>query len=196
MDQANRPIVVVGLGYVGRPRAVALARHFEVLGFDIEEARVAEPSRGHDRTHEVGPEELRVSTLRLTADPESCRGGAVYIVTVPTPVYRSNRPDLTLLCAASKLVGGLLEAGTRPVVVFESTVYPGVTDDVCVPIPAEESGLICGRDFFVGYSPERINPGDREHRVDRIKKVIAGQTDEVTDRLAEIYGRMTSGGVF
>jgi UDP-N-acetyl-D-galactosamine dehydrogenase len=196
MDQVNRPIVVVGLGYVGLPLAVALARHFEVVGFDIDEDRIAELRRGFDRTNEVGPEALAASSLGLAADPEDCRGAGVYIVTVPTPVDGANRPDLGPLIAASRTVGRLIDSASRPIVVFESTVYPGVTEEICAPILSEESGLVCGRDFFVGYSPERINPGDREHSIDRIVKVVAGQTDAVTEALAGIYGRITSAGVF
>jgi UDP-N-acetyl-D-galactosamine dehydrogenase len=196
MDQVNRPIVVVGLGYVGLPLAVALARHFEVVGFDIDEDRIAELRRGFDRTNEVGPEALAASSLGLATDPEDCRGAGVYIVTVPTPVDGANRPDLGPLIAASRTVGRLIDSASRPIVVFESTVYPGVTEEICAPILSEESGLVCGRDFFVGYSPERINPGDREHSIDRIVKVVAGQTDAVTEALAGIYGRITSAGVF
>jgi UDP-N-acetyl-D-galactosamine dehydrogenase len=196
MDQANRPIVVVGLGYVGLPLAVALARHFEVIGFDVDEVRIAELREGRDRTNEVGPEALAASSLVLTTDPERCRGAGVYIVTVPTPVDGANRPDLGPLIAASRTVGRLIDPAARPIVVFESTVYPGVTEEICAPILSGESGLVCGRDFFLGYSPERINPGDREHSIDRIVKVVAGQTDAVTETLAGIYGRITGAGVF
>ncbi len=189
-------IVVVGLGYVGLPLAVALARHFPVVGIDIDEARVAELRQGHDRTGEVEPEELEASTLKVSADPEEGRGADVYIVTVPTPVDTENRPDLRAIFGASRMVARLIERDRRPVIVFESTVYPGVTEEECGPIIAAESGLVAGRDFFLGYSPERINPGDREHRVDRIVKVVAGETAEVTDRIARIYGQVTSAGVY
>jgi UDP-N-acetyl-D-galactosamine dehydrogenase len=189
-------ITVVGLGYVGLPLAVALARHFRVSGLDIDAGRVAELKRGHDRTGEVDADELAASSLEVTDDPAACKGADVYIVTVPTPVDGDKRPDLGPLVAASRVVGGLLEAGPAPIVVYESTVYPGVTEDVCAPILERESSLVCGRDFFLGYSPERINPGDREHRIERIVKVVAGQTPEVTDKLAQLYGAITEAGVF
>lgn len=193
---ADTRIVVLGLGYVGLPLAVALARQFEVTGLDIDRGRIVELRRHYDRTGEVDSDALAGSPMRLTADPAECRGADVYIVTVPTPVDGANQPDLGPLKAATGTVGGLLEAGRLAVVVFESTVYPGVTEEVCGPILEEKSGLVCGRDFYLGYSPERINPGDREHTVDRIIKVVAGQTDAVTELLTDIYGAVTSGGVF
>jgi UDP-N-acetyl-D-galactosamine dehydrogenase len=189
-------IIVVGLGYVGLPLAVALARRFEVVGLDIDAARVEELRRGHDRTDEVSAEALAGSSLILTSDAAECSGADVYIVTVPTPVDGQNRPDLRPVIGASHSVGHLLDGAKRPIVVYESTVYPGVTEEICGPILEQESGLACGRDFFLGYSPERINPGDRVHTVDKIVKVIAGQTPEVTETLAEIYGAVTSAGVF
>ena len=190
----NTKIVVVGLGYVGLPLAVALARSFDVTGFDIDETRIAELAGGHDRTREVAAARLADSRLAYASDPASIRGADVYIVTVPTPVTAANQPDLGAVQSASRTVGGAIGKGA--IVVYESTVYPGVTEDVCGPLLEEASGLKCGVDFFLGYSPERINPGDREHTVDRITKVIAGQTPEVVDKLAEIYGAVTSGGVF
>jgi UDP-N-acetyl-D-galactosamine dehydrogenase len=189
-------IVVVGLGYVGLPLAVALARQFRVTGLDIDAGRIAELRRHHDRTGEVEALVLEHSPLRLTSEIEDCRGGDVYIVTVPTPVDETNQPDLAAVIGATRAVGGLLDGARRPIVVYESTVYPGVTEEICGPLLAESSGLECGRDFFLGYSPERINPGDREHSVDRIVKVIAGQNEAVTERLAQIYGAVTSAGVF
>jgi UDP-N-acetyl-D-galactosamine dehydrogenase len=188
-------IIVVGLGYVGLPLAIALARHFRVTGLDIDLGRIEELGRQHDRTGEIDEEVLAASSLNLTSQPEECRGADLYIVTVPTPVDAQNRPDLGALIGASRTVGGLLERN-EAIVVYESTVYPGVTEEVCGPLLEEASGLVCGRDFFLGYSPERINPGDREHTVDRIVKVVAGQDDAVTDRLALIYGAVTSAGVF
>ncbi len=189
-------IVVVGLGYVGLPLAVALARHFAVTGFDIDETRIDELRRNHDRTAELGADALAGSLLALASDPEACRGADLYIVTVPTPVDEDKQPDLGPLIAASRTVGRLLDSSRRPIVVYESTVYPGVTEDYCGVILEEESGLVCGRDFFLGYSPERINPGDREHSVDRIVKVVAGQTEAVTETLEQVYGKVTSAGVF
>jgi len=187
-------IAVIGLGYVGLPLAVALAKHFDVLGFDVDANRVRELAAGRDHTGEVDPAVLAVVRLAVTADAARLAGRDVYIITVPTPVDESNRPDLTAIRAACRTVGGVLGKGA--IVVLESTVYPGVTEHVCGPILEEISGLVCGRDFFLGYSPERINPGDREHTVDRITKVVAGQTPEVTRNLADIYGKITSGGVF
>jgi UDP-N-acetyl-D-glucosamine/UDP-N-acetyl-D-galactosamine dehydrogenase len=189
-------VVVVGLGYVGLPLAVALARHFVVTGLDIDERRVEELSRHHDRTNEVAYEVLKETPLTLTSRSDDCRGADIYIITVPTPIDPANQPDLGPLIAASKAVAKLLDPARRPIVVFESTVYPGVTEDICGPLLEEGSGLKCGRDFFLGYSPERINPGDREHTVDRIVKVVAGQNDEVTEALAKLYGAVTSAGVF
>jgi UDP-N-acetyl-D-glucosamine/UDP-N-acetyl-D-galactosamine dehydrogenase len=189
-------IVVVGLGYVGLPLAIALARHFEVVGLDIDAGRVDELRRGHDRTNEVEEADLASTSLQLSAEPDDCRGADVYIVTVPTPVDSDNRPDLRAVESACRTVGKLLSAEQRPVVVFESTVYPGVTEDVCGPLLEQVSGLRSGHDFFLGYSPERINPGDREHTVDRIVKVVAGQDEATTDRLARFYGAVTSAGVF
>ena len=189
-------IVVVGLGYVGLPLAIALARSFDVIGLDIDRRRVEELQGGHDRTNEIEADVLNASTLALTSDPSDCAGAGVYIVTVPTPVDAENQPDLSPVIGATRSVAKLLDPAKRPVVVYESTVYPGVTDEICGPLLESESGLVRSRDFFLGYSPERINPGDREHTVDRIVKVIAGENDEVTERLAAIYGAVTSAGVF
>jgi UDP-N-acetyl-D-galactosamine dehydrogenase len=190
-------IAVVGLGYVGLPLAVALARHFRVVGFDIDLSRVEELGRGEDRTREIEPEILRSSSLRLSADAADLPGHSVYIVTVPTPVDAQNVPDLGPVRSASRTVGQALKTRPAPgvIVVYESTVYPGVTEDICGPILEQQSGLVCGRDFFLGYSPERINPGDKVHTVDKITKVVAGQTSDVAATLAGIYGKVTSGGI-
>lgn len=193
---AKPEIVVLGLGYVGLPLAVALAKHFPVTGFDIDAARVAELQRGYDRTDEIGEDALAASTLAYVSDVAGCPTADLYIVTVPTPVDANNRPDLTILEKASATIGTMIDGARKPIVVFESTVYPGVTEDVCGPIIAAKSGLTRGSDFFLGYSPERINPGDREHTVDRITKVIAGENDAVTDTLAAVYGAVTTGGTF
>ncbi|MGE0254616.1 MAG: nucleotide sugar dehydrogenase [Alphaproteobacteria bacterium] len=187
-------IAVVGLGYVGLPLAVALARHFPVTGFDIDAQRVAELRRGHDRTREIDGPTLTASSLKVSDAATDIAGAGIYIVTVPTPVDTSNRPDLGAVLAATATVGRVLRPGA--IVVLESTVYPGVTEEVCGPVLERESGLVSGRDFFLGYSPERINPGDREHTVERIVKVVAGQTPDITERLAAVYGKATSGGVF
>jgi UDP-N-acetyl-D-galactosamine dehydrogenase len=193
---AELHIVVVGLGYVGLPLAVALARSFRVTGLDIDQRRVDELKEGHDRTREVEPEALAASSLTLTAQAADCAGADVYIVTVPTPVDERCAPDLGPVIGATRSVAALLDPACKPIVVYESTVYPGVTEEICGPLIEEVSGLRRGEGFFLGYSPERINPGDREHTVDRIVKVIAGENDEVTEALASIYGAVTSAGVF
>ena len=195
MSQASK-IVVVGLGYVGLPLAVALANHGEVIGYDVDAQRIAELDEGHDRTREVARERLEASTLTLTADPAVCAGADVYIVTVPTPIDADNQPDLSPLIAASRAIAGWIDPARRPTIVYESTVYPGVTEDVCGPEIERASGFKRGRDFRLGYSPERINPGDEVHRVESIVKVVAGEDDEVLEQLAQLYGAMTSGGVF
>ncbi|WP_020594326.1 nucleotide sugar dehydrogenase [Kiloniella laminariae] len=187
-------ITIIGLGYVGLPLAIHLAKHYKVTGFDINEARIEELREGHDRTGEISSQDLRNSTLHLTSSQEELHGHDIHIVTVPTPVDPNNQPDLTPVRKASETVGTVLKHGD--IVVYESTVYPGVTEDICGPILAEISGLECGRDFFLGYSPERINPGDREHTVDRITKVVAGQTAAVAESLREIYGTMNNGNIF
>ena len=193
---ARMEIVVVGLGYVGLPLAVALARRFTVTGLDVDSSRIEELGRHHDRTAEVEETALAETSLTLTTDPAACAGADIYIVTVPTPVDEANQPDLGPMLRASETVAGLLDSARRPIVVFESTVYPGVTEEVCGPLIERVSGGKRGRDFFLGYSPERINPGDREHSVDRIVKVVAGENEDVTDRLAALYGAVTSAGVF
>jgi UDP-N-acetyl-D-galactosamine dehydrogenase len=195
MESGGR-IVVIGLGYVGLPLAVALARSFATTGFDIDQERVDERRKGHDRTREVADAALRASRLELTADAADCAGADVYIITVPTPVDEANRPDLTAVMAATRMVAGLIDPARRPTIVYESTVYPGVTEEMCGAEIERVGGLKRGRDFRLGYSPERINPGDREHTVDKITKVIAGEDAEVVEQLAGIYGSVTSGGVF
>lgn len=193
-EASDTTISVIGLGYVGLPLAIGLTRYFKVHAYDIDETRIAELSRGHDRTGEVEAESLNVPGLHLTSQPDDIAQASVHIITVPTPVDENNVPDLTAVRGACELVGRRLKSGD--IVVLESTVYPGATEEVCGPVLAATSGLACGQDFFLGYSPERINPGDREHTIERITKVVSGQTDAVTDRLMEIYGRVTSGNVF
>ncbi len=191
---------MIGLGYVGLPLAVELARHFVTTGFDIDARRIDELRSGHDRTGEVERSKLEASSLALTSDSKGCPASDFYIVTVPTPVDEANRPDLAIVESASRTVGQMLvEAaaeGRLPIVIYESTVYPGVTEEVCGPILEQTSGLRCGEDFFLGYSPERINPGDREHTIDKITKVVSGQTPEVLAKVARLYEAVTSGGVF
>ncbi|HET7576028.1 MAG TPA: nucleotide sugar dehydrogenase [Sphingomicrobium sp.] len=193
---AGPRIAVVGLGYVGLPLAIALARHFDTAGFDIDPERIAALRDGNDRTREVDELALREPSLKLTAEARDCAGADVYIVAVPTPVDEAKRPDLRALIAATRTVAGLIDPERRPTIVYESTVYPGVTEEVCGPEIERAAGLKRGRDFRLGYSPERINPGDREHSIDRITKVVAGEDPEVVEQLAEIYGSITSGGVF
>lgn len=196
MEQQAPRVVVIGLGYVGLPLAVALAKKFPTWGLDIDAGRIAELKRGHDRTGEIDMERLAASSLTLTCDAVDCPPADFYIVTVPTPVDGENRPDLKPVMSATRTVAALLDASRQPIVVYESTVYPGVTEDICAPELARLSGLVSGRDFFVGYSPERINPGDREHTIDRITKVVSGQTPEVLDKVAALYDAVTTGGTF
>jgi UDP-N-acetyl-D-glucosamine/UDP-N-acetyl-D-galactosamine dehydrogenase len=186
-------IGVVGLGYVGLPLAVEFGKHFSTIGFDVKEGRIAELKSGRDSTLEVTKAELK-SADQLTftstlADLKSCR---VFIVTVPTPIDEYKRPDLTPLVKASESVGKVLKKGD--VVVYESTVYPGCTEEVCVPILERESGLKFNKDFFAGYSPERINPGDKEHRLPTIKKVTSGSTPEIAEFVDKLYASIVTAG--
>ena len=187
-------IAVIGLGYVGLPLAWALSRIFPVTGFDEDSGRVEELKSGHDRTGEVGTGALLGSALELTSEAGGLSAADVFIIAVPTPVDGDNKPDLGALRAAAGTVGRAMAKGA--IVVLESTVYPGVTENILGPELEAASGLSAGSDFFLGYAPERINPGDREHTLARITKVVAGQTPEVTATLMEIYGAVTSGGVF
>ncbi|HEY3816190.1 MAG TPA: nucleotide sugar dehydrogenase [Polyangiaceae bacterium] len=187
-------IAVVGLGYVGLPVALAFASKFPgTVGFDVHREKVEELRRGHDRNREQSTEVLQATSLRVTSDAEDMRGCTFFVVAVPTPVDGNNVPDLTPVERASEAVGKVLARGA--VVVFESTVYPGVTEDVCGPILARASGLVCGRDFKLGYSPERINPGDKEHTLERITKVVSGQDAATLDRVAATYGAIVDAGV-
>lgn len=195
-------IAIIGLGYVGLPLAVALARSFAATGFDINPERIAELRHGLDRTREVAEEVLRASTLRVTDDAAALPGHDCYIVTVPTPVDARNLPDLSAVLAACRTVGTAIAASPpttpdrAPIVVFESTVYPGVTEDICGPALEAASGRKHGTGFRLGYSPERINPGDREHTVERIVKVVAGSDEAVTAELERIYGALNGGKIF
>jgi UDP-N-acetyl-D-galactosamine dehydrogenase len=196
IDNKSDTVVVVGLGYVGLPLAVALAKHYRVIGYDIDEKRVGELRSGYDRTREVQPEVLASVRLEITSDSAAAAGAKVYIVTVPTPVDGANRPDLRPVLGATQTVASLLRAATKPIIVYESTVYPGVTEEICGPLLEQHSGLRRGEDFFLGYSPERINPGDRHHTIDRITKVVSGENDEITETLADLYGIVTLAGTF
>ena len=186
MNLGTGTIAVIGLGYVGLPLAVEFGKRRNVLGFDINAARIAELQSGQDSTLEVSPEELReASELRFSSDAQDLKGCGTYIVTVPTPIDTANRPDMTLLQKASETVARAMSRGA--VVIYESTVYPGATEEVCVPVLEKHSGLRFNEDFFCGYSPERINPGDKEHRLPSIKKVTSGSTAEVADGLDAAY---------
>jgi UDP-N-acetyl-D-galactosamine dehydrogenase len=193
LDLATTHIGIVGLGYVGLPLAIEFGKHFPTLGLDINEKRIRELLSGTDSTLEVTPEELRQARqLRYTHCAEDLTDCNAYIVTVPTPVDDYKRPDFGPLIGASTTVGRLLKTGD--VVIYESTVYPGATEEVCVPILERESGLRFNRDFFAGYSPERINPGDKEHRVTTIRKITAGSTPEVAEFVDNLYRRIITAG--
>lgn len=190
---ADLRIGIIGLGYVGMPLAVYLARHFPVIGFDIDAGRVAELKRDIDRTHEVTEEEFsRATNLGYSADIQDLRDCNFYIVTVPTPIDQAKRPDLSALIAASRTVGSVL--GPGDVVVYESTVFPGATEEVCVPELEKVSGLACNTDFVVGYSPERINPGDKMHRLPDIVKVTSGSTPAAADLIDAVYATVITAG--
>jgi UDP-N-acetyl-D-galactosamine dehydrogenase len=189
----NCRIGVVGLGYVGLPLAVEFGKHFETIGFDVNPQRVAQLRKGRDSTLEVSPEELRAAQqLTFTTDLEGLRRCRVFIVTVPTPIDGYKRPDLSPLVRASESVGTVLSRDA--LVIYESTVYPGCTEEVCVPILERVSGLKFNRDFFAGYSPERINPGDKEHRLTTICKVTSGSTPEVAEFVDQLYGTIVAAG--
>jgi UDP-N-acetyl-D-galactosamine dehydrogenase len=193
LDPASLRIGIIGLGYVGLPLAVEFGKRYAVTGFDTKAPRIAELKAGHDRTREVGAEELAQATrLECTADPEKLRACKVFIVTVPTPVDSARRPDLTPLVKASETVGKVMAKGA--VVIYESTVYPGATEEVCVPLLEQHSGLKFNRDFFAGYSPERINPGDKLHRLPTIRKVTSGSTPEVADFVDALYRSIVTAG--
>ena len=192
--QTDRRIGVIGLGYVGLPVAAGFGRHgWSVRGFDIDPVRVAELQAGRDRTGEVAADELAAARITFSDDPESLAAVDFFIVTVPTPIDDAKRPDLRILLAASRTVGRALRPGA--IVVYESTVYPGATEEDCVPVLEHESGLTAGTDFFVGYSPERINPGDPSHRFETIPKVVAAQTPAALEIVAAVYGSVVKAGI-
>jgi UDP-N-acetyl-D-galactosamine dehydrogenase len=193
-QQKRASLAVLGLGYVGLPLALHLAEHFDVLGFDIHPRRIEALRLGQDATGEVDAHQLRTSSLRLSCQSNDLARAKLFIVAVPTPVDGGKRPDLEPLRKACTLLGPHLGKGA--VVVFESTVFPGVTEDFCGPLLEETSGLRCGSDFFLGYSPERINPGDRTHTLERVVKVVSGQQPWVCQLLAGIYGQVVKAGVF
>jgi UDP-N-acetyl-D-galactosamine dehydrogenase len=193
-EHPQRRIAVIGLGYVGLPVAVAFAEVFPgTVGFDIAKGRVAELQQFHDRTGEVPTERLQACGLTVSDELEALRGCDFFVITVPTPIDDDKRPDLGPVRSATRTVAGFLKPGA--VVVYESTVYPGVTEDICGPLLEAGSGLRCGVDFTLGYSPERINPGDREHSFERITKVVSGQDDATLDLVARVYGAVVKAGV-
>jgi len=189
-----RRIAVIGLGYVGLPVAVAFARvASRVIGFDINKRRVEELRSGHDRTREVDPSELSLPSLNITGDQTMLAEADFYIVTVPTPIDTARRPDLGAMLSASRTVGSVLKRGD--IVVYESTVYPGAVEEACMPVLESVSGLTGGRDFTVGYSPERINPGDKVHRFETITKVVSGQDEQTLNSIADVYGSVVKAGI-
>ena len=194
LESKRVKIAVVGLGYVGLPLAVALADCFQVIGFDVSEDRVRELNSGQDRTREVDPKRLVGAGIEYASDPGILSEAGLIIVAVPTPIDGYRRPDLEPIKQAAASVGKSLVRGS--VVVFESTVFPGLTEEICVPVLEQGSGLCCGPDFQVGYSPERINPGDRVHTLENIVKVVAGQDSDTTELLASVYGKVVSAGIF
>jgi len=189
----KKKMAVVGLGYVGMPIAVEFAKHVHVIGFDINEKRVREYQNGIDSTNEVG-EAIKNTTVEFTSDPKRLKEASFLIVAVPTPVNSDTTPDLRPLQNASRTVGQNLAVGT--IVVFESTVYPGVTEEICVPIIEKESGLKCGADWKIGYSPERINPGDRVHTLTSIQKIVSGMDEESAVQIKKVYDIVIKAGTY
>lgn len=191
--KGEEKISLVGLGYVGMPIAVAFARRVKVIGFDLNEEKIRLYQSGVDPTREVGDEAIKETAVEFTADPTRLKEAKFHIVAVPTPVNDDHTPDLTPVEGASRLLGQNLTKGS--IVVFESTVYPGVTEEICVPILEKESGLTCGVDFKIGYSPERINPGDKVHRLETITKIVSGMDEETLDEVALVYELVVEAGV-
>lgn len=192
--KGEEKIALVGLGYVGMPIAVAFAKKVKVIGFDLNREKIALYKNGNDPTCEVGDEVIRNTTVEFTSEETDLRKAKFFIVAVPTPVNQDKTPDLSPVEGASRVVGRNLTKGS--IVVFESTVYPGVTEDVCVPILEKESGLVCGEDFKVGYSPERINPGDRLHRLENIRKIVSGMDAESLEEIRQVYDLVIEVGTY
>lgn len=193
----NQPkiIAIIGLGYVGLPLAVEFGKHRATIGFDINATRISALQNGQDQTLECSPEELHGAThLRYSANPPDLQAAQIFIVTVPTPVDLANRPDMTPLVKASETVGKVLKAGD--IVIYESTVYPGATEEICVPVLEKFSGLKFNQDFYCGYSPERINPGDKEHRLPTIKKVTSGSTPAIAEEVDQLYKEIITAGTY
>ena len=194
IKSGKEKLSLVGLGYVGMPIAVEFAkRGVKVIGYDLNEAKIEMYKNGFDPTHEVGDDVIKNSAVDFTSDAEKLKEAKFHIVAVPTPVNDDHTPDLTPVEGAARILGKNLTKGS--IVVFESTVYPGVTEDICKPILEKESGLKCGEDFKIGYSPERINPGDKEHRLNTIKKIVSGMDEETLDIVANVYSIVVDAGV-
>lgn len=191
--KGEEKISLVGLGYVGMPIAVAFAKKAKVVGFDLNAAKIEAYKSGIDPTKEVGDEAIKNTTVEFTSDPKLLKTARFHIVAVPTPINLDKTPDLFPVESASRILGKNLTKGS--IVVYESTVYPGVTEDICIPILEEESGLKCGVDFKIGYSPERINPGDKVHRLENIKKIVSGMDDEALEEIANVYELVIEVGV-
>ena len=195
MNYLNKKIVVVGLGYVGLPLAVRLSTYFDVIGYDISSSRISALRQYSDKTNEVSKKELKqAKKLSFTNESHDIQNQYIYIVTVPTPVNKMNLPDLSILKAACKVVGKNIK--NQSIIIFESTVYPGVTEKICAPIISKESKLVYNKNFYIGYSPERINPGDKKHKVEDIVKVVSGSTDKITKIIGKIYKTIIKAGVF
>ena len=192
----NKKICLVGLGYVGLPLAVAFAEKFQVIGFDVSPLRIKELKNGHDKTLEIDDKLLNSvkNNITYTLNIQDAKDCNIYIVTVPTPIDKVNRPDLTPLIESSKIIGSVLSK--EDIVIYESTVYPGVTEDICVPELEESSGMKFNRDFYCGYSPERINPGDKKHTVTKILKVTAGSTPEIAKQVDDLYKQVITAGTY
>lgn len=193
IKSGKEQIALVGLGYVGMPIAVAFAKKVKVIGFDLNTEKIEAYKSGKDATKEVGDEAIKTSTVQFTSDPADLKKAKFHIVAVPTPINQDKTPDLYPVESASRILGQNLTKGS--IVVYESTVYPGVTEDICVPILEKESGLKCGVDFAVGYSPERINPGDKVHRLENIKKIVSGMDEATLDEVASVYELVIEAGV-
>ncbi|MCD6048118.1 MAG: UDP-glucose/GDP-mannose dehydrogenase [Gammaproteobacteria bacterium] len=190
----QRTLAVIGLGYVGLPVAAAFAQKGKVIAFDIQVSRITELQKGFDRTREVSTQDLANGNFLFTFDAQDLKAADFYIVAVPTPINQANQPDLHPILSASKTIASYLKQGD--IIVYESTVYPGATEEQCVPVLEKYSGLKCGKDFFVGYSPERINPGDKEHTFKKIQKIVSGQTSEVLNIVANVYSSVVKAGVY
>ena len=194
LKQKKTKLSLVGLGYVGMPIAVAFSEYLDVIGFDINSEKISLYKNGKDPTNEAGDENVAKCTVDFTSDAKRLEEAKFHIVAVPTPVKRDHTPDLSPVADASHILGKHLSAGS--IVVYESTVYPGVTEEICVPILEKESGLKCGRDFKIGYSPERINPGDKVHRLDTIVKIVSGMDEETLEEVANVYSLVVKAGVY